>query len=300
LLISQEVDFAKMKLTDPLKTYWTDLPAAFDHITIQQAATHTAGLPFDAPPTLLSETDLLAFFNNKAPKQGKEWNYSNVGIGLLGYLLEKTSERPYDRIYRTHVSWPLGMLPVSTNVPDSLKPFYAQGYDLKGNPAPQVESGIFKGASALKMAASDMQNFLSAAIGLPGTPERIFYPMRMTQSVYVKLPERYQGLAWNIHPLTRRNMNKLVSDAFNFGTSPVTATFERPMFYGDALFDKTGTTKGFKAYIAVIPNKKSGVAILTNKNSQTNEIVTVGRQILFNLAKVDSSDYNKTPIVDEG
>ncbi len=64
---------------------------------------------------------------------------------------------------------------------------------------------------------------------------------------------------------------------------PVTAVLSDPKFNGDDLIDKTGATSGFRAYIAVIPNKKTGIVILTNKHDTGAAIAVAGREILFKL-----------------
>ena len=38
--------------------------------------------------------------------------------------------------------------------------------------------------------------------------------------------------------------------------------YKRPIYSGEMLIDKTGMTDGFRSYIAVIPNKKTGIVIL--------------------------------------
>src|SRR5262249_31303720 len=130
-----------------------------------------------------------------------EWQYSNFGVGLLGSALENSSHKTINELYYRRILSPLHMQPIGFTVPTKLKMNYAQGYDKDDKPVAPSSGGLFKAAWDVKMSAQDMQHFLSAAIGLPGTPDRIFYPMRMTQSAYVKLPNKMQGLAWEIHTI---------------------------------------------------------------------------------------------------
>ena len=62
--------------------------------------------------------------------------------------------------------------------------------------------------------------------------------------------------------------------------------YAQPKFNGDALIDKTGSTRGFRTYIAVIPNKRAGIVILTNRVVTNSEIVNTGREILFKLTNI--------------
>jgi CubicO group peptidase (beta-lactamase class C family) len=42
-------------------------------------------------------------------KPGEEYHYSNVGYGLLGYLVERMSGEPFHKFTKTHIFEPLGM-----------------------------------------------------------------------------------------------------------------------------------------------------------------------------------------------
>lgn len=291
LLLAQEVDWAKMSLNDPVTKYVKDLPESFNKIRLQDLATHTSSLPFDAPADITTKDELI----QRLPKwtadsePGEQWTYSNLGTGMLGYALESGTERDYDDLYRRHILNPLGMVNGVT-VPKTLTKYYAQGYDAKGNPAAHDAPGLFPASGGVKASASDMQKFLSAAIGLPGTPPRVFYPMRLTESVFAKMNGDYQGLAWQIHRIESRDIAGLlnVTARPEMGPIDVQEVYTRPVYNGDALIDKTGTTKGFRAYIAVIPNKKSGIVILANKNVPNSEIVKTAREILFKATKLTS------------
>jgi beta-lactamase class C len=286
ILLAQEVDWAKMSFTDPVTKYVKDLPASFNKIKLQDLATHTSGLPFNPPKNIETHAELKNYLANWSSDAdpGDEWTYSNIGIGLLGNAIEVSTEKDLDKLYHRHILNPLRMI-IGMEIPKKLTKYYAQGYNQNGNPVPHVAPGLFPAAYNFKASAEDMQRFLSAAIGLPGTPPRLFYPIRMTQSVYVKLADVSQGLGWQIHPLSDGYVSDLlnVPETQDFGPLDVQEIYARPLFNGDALIDKTGATGGFRAYIAVLPNKKSGIVILANKNVSNGAIVATARKLLFKL-----------------
>ncbi len=288
LLLAQEVDWAKMQLADPVSKYVKGLPASFDKITLQDLATHTSGLPFNVPANVKTMDELKEYLQHVAVKPESQWRYSNVGIGLLGYALEASTERNYDDLYRRHVLNPLGMVNGVT-VPKSLSKYIAQGYDRANNRVKLEEPGLFPAAYAVKASAADMQKFLSAAIGLKDTPPRVSYPMKLTQSMFFNKENEFQGLAWQVHAIRNSNdINALlqVTDDRLLNAVAIQKMYERPVYSGSVMADKTGTTDGFGAYIAVIPNKKSGIVILVNKHVSDKTIVKTAREILLRLTNL--------------
>ncbi len=258
LMIAEEVDFARMGLKDPLKKYVNPLPDEMENSTLQELATQTIG---------------------------ESWQLSSSNSTLLGKVLEKSTAKDYDWLYFHHVTALLGMRHLGVTVQDKYKDDLAQGYTREGLPDNQLSSAHVPSIWRAKSSGVDMQKFLSAAIGLPGTPERVFYPMRMTQSVHVKLTDRMQGLGWQIYSLENSKstlINKpVIPDEDGLAVIQV---LDLPLFDEKTLIDKAGATTGFGAYIAVLPNKKAGIVILANKQVADDSIARIGREILLKLA----------------
>lgn len=293
LLFAELIDVNKMGLKDPVKKYVHDLPETFDDITLQDLATHTAGLDFNVPQNVKSYADLKKYLSQWTPEDAPEeaWTYSNFGMGLLGFALQNADHKEdFDKLYQHRILLPLGMTSTKFAVSGSQRHLYAQGFNEQGQPTKTVTLGLFPTAYGLKSSPQDMQRFLKAAIGLSGTPVSILYPMRMTQSGYVKLPDSFQGLGWQIHLINNDSNALLNVSKTDLGTVEVDKIFDKPNFNGNALIDKSGTTEGFRSYIALIPNKHSGIVILANKNIPSDQLVNAGRKILFKLAKVDNEE----------
>lgn len=284
ILLAQEVDWAKMGFTDGVNKYVKDLPENFSNIRLQDLAAYTSGLPFTAPKNITDKDALKEYLGTHQSQihPGRQWKYSNLGMALLGIALESSADSDFGDLYQRHILNPLKMVNGVT-IPAVYNKYYAQGHDKNGSPVPPVQAGMYTPAYGIKASAVDMQRFLSAAIGLPGTPPRVFYPMRMTQAVYVKMANEYQGLGWIIHKIGKSDIRNLLNtnDYHAQGPAAIQEVYERAMFGGEALIDKTGTTDGFKAYIAVIPSKQSGIVILANKNVSHEAIVRTARNILF-------------------
>lgn len=291
MLLAQQIDSANAQLDDSITHYLTALPASFEDMTLENLATHTAGLPFELPDAVRDTTALQHYLETWKPQYGadEDWIYSNIGMGLLGDALVKMTHVPLDRLYQTKICAPLGMSATGLVVGMANRKFIAQGYDVAGNAVPPTTLGLFPSAYALKMSAQDAQKFLAAAIGLPGTPETIFYQMRMTQASYMKLINKKQGLGWEIHSLRADKIPALLHEPaqMNLGPIPVTEIYERAKFKGSSLIDKTGMDEGFSAYIAVVPDKKAGIVIFVNRRlASHNALTNLARGMLFKELKL--------------
>jgi CubicO group peptidase (beta-lactamase class C family) len=79
-------------------------------VTIRQLLTHTAGIPMTpgAPPTVSLE-HRVAHEVHTAREPGTGIVYANLGYDVLGYLLERIAETPWQRAVSAAVLEPLGM-----------------------------------------------------------------------------------------------------------------------------------------------------------------------------------------------
>jgi len=277
LILAAELDMAKLQLDTKVSSLVPELPETFSKITLQQLATHTSGLAFDVPAPSLKDW----YLSNKTKE---EWQYSNAGIALLGYAMEQGRHHRFDELYKILITDPLGMKAMGLIVPVRLQKQLARGHDQQNHPTDGVKINNWSAAYGVKASANDMQKFLAAAIGLPGTPERILYPVRMTQSAYIKLSDFSQGLGWNIYMLDEAHLPALANGELYLNPlepQPVAEQPEQAIYDGSKLIEKTGMTKGFQAYIGIIPDKKSGIVILINKHLSREALAKLARGILF-------------------
>ena len=92
-------------------------------INIEDLMTHTSGLPASvergqgpAPKSLAEEVTLGAKLQLLF-EPGTDWNYSNIGINILGRIIEVVSGKAYDEFLKERIFEPLGMNDTSFVVP---------------------------------------------------------------------------------------------------------------------------------------------------------------------------------------
>lgn len=252
----------KMSLQDPIAKYLPELNNTFrpvSRITLLELATHTSGLPRtggnwhnDGPRKIM---DFLQKWQPKTAVE-KQYAYSNLGFGLLGYALETVEKKPYDKIIKNGILVPLMMHTTFTEVPKALVPQYSQGYEIDGKRAPRRPHGYIPGSGAIRSTAKDLLQFLKANMGLKG-PEGLLKAMRFAQQPYYKVREDFtMGLGWQ---------------RFDNG--------------GTLIIDKNGGLRGFTSYMGWIPEKGIGIVILTNKTKARP--TEIGRFLLKHFAGLE-------------
>ena len=110
------VELKKISLTDKLSRFYPGLPKS-DSITIENLLTHTSGIsdhfndstssPADAGNEEKLLTSLKKYPLDFSP--GADWQYSNKGYQLLGYIIQKVSGMSYYDAIKKYIFTPLHM-----------------------------------------------------------------------------------------------------------------------------------------------------------------------------------------------
>jgi CubicO group peptidase (beta-lactamase class C family) len=136
-----------------------------DAATVRRLANHTSGLPEHAQYFFADERGLppsrdvtILRYGNLVTAPGENYQYSNLGYGVLDYVIQRTSGRSFAEYLRTAVFLPLGMTRSSLDVEPRLAPFVATRYDDAGAPLPAY-SFDHPGASAVFASAHDLVRF---------------------------------------------------------------------------------------------------------------------------------------------
>lgn len=294
ILLAQEVLHHDLSLNDTAVTYipqfQSNTKTPFSKITLRNLATHTGGLPYDEPSTVKTNGQALSYFSHwRTPiRIGQSWAYSNVGMGILGYILENKMHQSINTLYQQNILIPLGMTPLGTSIPANDEAYRAKGYNRGGEFMPPREYWVFPASGAIKASGNDMQKFLRAALLLPGTPPGIANAMRLTQTPFVRTGVSQQGLAWVVIPLQRLNDQWILPAKKNTSVGPMPSQqldSLESQYNARAIIEKTGTIDGFRSYIGVIPATQSGVVILTNRYAAVGDATRIGHTLLLEVSR---------------
>jgi beta-lactamase class C len=102
-----------------------------------------------------------------------------------------------------------------------------------------------------------------------------------THTAYFGAGELTQDLIWEqyLYPVGLKRLLAGNSPTMLFEAVPATELRPPHAPQANAWLNKTGSTDGFAAYAAFIPEKKLGIVILANKSYPINDRVTAGYDI---------------------
>jgi CubicO group peptidase (beta-lactamase class C family) len=150
-------------------------PAFNKPVTLRNLMTHTGGfeestlniLLLDPKKTVTLRDNLIQNQPNRIFPPGEVTAYSNYGVGLASYIVQRTSGVPFEQYVKQHIFDPLGMTHSSfyQPLPKDLEKLPSEGY--RGNTTkPAVGFEIFNpvGAGGISSTASDMGRFGAALL----------------------------------------------------------------------------------------------------------------------------------------
>lgn len=183
LLVKEEAVGLDDPITKYLPSEWT-LPDSLGAITLRHLATHTSGLPrlpdnLDA--TVLDEANPYANYReadlrhaletvalSRTPGSGTE--YSNLGMGLLGFLLARRMETSFETLVKQKICQPLGMTDTTMTLSIDEEARLIRGHSSDGEPTKRWENDVLAGAGGLISTVNDQLKFLLANFAGQGGP----------------------------------------------------------------------------------------------------------------------------------
>ena len=278
LLLADAVVLGKIKLDQPageLLPKGVKMPGGTGRaITLQDLSTHMSGLPplpdnlkstnLDNPYADYTFDDLYSFLNGykQTRSPGEVCEFSILGAGLLGHLLELKANSPYDQLLIDRIATPLKMSSTRIMLDERLRAKLAPGHTVQGKPTPNWDIRVLAGAGAIRSTVNDLLRFAEAN----QSPSKD------------KLGDAIE-LAWKIHqqPLPAGG------PALGLGWH----------IFPDGTHWHNGMTGGYYSMIMINREIKTSVVLLTNSAAPELEQLSIDILRMLTGANVEPRKFEK-------
>jgi CubicO group peptidase (beta-lactamase class C family) len=247
----------KIHLKDDIRKY---LPGQFPNlnyggkpITVEHLANHTSRIP-SIPPDISKQKEfdelnpyknytkemMFAYLKTFIPDMmpGSKNEYSNMGMALLGIILEKVYEKDYSQLVSELIAAPNEMKHTKVKLDaDDLK-LKCKGYDQNGKETPFWELNSFAAAGAINSSGSDLLKYAVANMQEKDEAMRLSHELTFGDVNY--------GIALGWHIIKTKKGNKMIWH--------------------------NGGTYGFSSFAGFIKEKDCAIVVLSNSGSNTDAI----------------------------
>ncbi|AXT52608.1 class A beta-lactamase-related serine hydrolase [Aquimarina sp. BL5] len=272
ILLSDLVNKQQATLDETLQEQFDFTLKEGSDITLSQLANHTSGLerePSNFESADYNFEDPFANYTNELlhnylkdevvlnNSSGSQYEYSNLGMGLLGHIISKKTGKTYENLLQEIILEPLQMNN-STSVVATVNPTQiVTGLDENGNEIPNWNfSNVIVGAGGIVSSVTDLEkfthkNFLNDPVY--NLPQASTYPIHEDINI---------GLGWHI-----------------FEDEDITA-----LFHG-------GGTAGYVSFLSVEKRNKRAVIVLSNVSAfhpNSGQIEDLGIDMLYHISEVEN------------
>lgn len=254
-LLAHFVIEGRLHLEDSLSSFFPfrlyKYPKDGKEILLKNLANHTSGLPsmpksfilhsyihfnWDTPYKDFDTNKLLNYLKYDCELDftpGERYQYSNLGFGVLGYILVQQSGKSYEDLLREIIFKPLGMTS-STTIYSNIQSKLVHGIYCNGSPAPNWNMNAMVSAGGIKTSATDLVKFIQSHF----VPTDSMFPMICRISHCID-KNNYIGLGWDI----QRKQN------------------------GVLWFIRPGGTRGYESCVIMDTMNRKAVIVLSNLSS---------------------------------
>lgn len=246
----------KVKLTDPVTKYLPDSVSDNKHlqsITLQNLSNHTSGLPRLPDNINASVKDplnpyagytvpmLFTYLKNYKPGSvpGSKYAYSNLGVGLLGVILEKISGKTYEDMVKSIITQPLQMNRTVQNLNEEQRTRFVPVHNENGEETKPWDFQSMAAAGSLRSTVHDL--LLYAQANLKKNNTNLSKAMQLTQQITFNNQQKI-GLGWHMADLNNK-----------------------------PFYTHSGGTYGSSSFVAYTFSDNSAVVVLSNAAESTDQ-----------------------------
>jgi CubicO group peptidase (beta-lactamase class C family) len=276
-LLADMVKRGLISLDDPVAKYLpknVKMPArGGKEITLLDLATQRSGLPGmpsnfnpadpDNPYADYTAKKLFEFLSSYVlPRDiGVSYEYSNLGVGLLGEALARKAGKSYEALLTERIFRTLKMKSTGIVLRPEMAARLAAGHSQQLTPVKNWDLDALAGAGAIRSTVNDLLDYVAAYMGLKPSPLSSAMAMARQDRNDTTIPAMRIGLAWHL--------------------------MKRP---DTVIVWHNGGTAGYHSFVGFDLKQGTGIVVLSNS---ANDIDSIGFHFLDNQIPLAKIEYRK-------
>ena len=268
ILFADLVSEGKLKFDDTLQSFYPELkivPKGDTPILLEHLATHSSGFtkfPYNYGASVdkslddfdrmfaYGENHMFEFMQNANLlfTPGTKYEYSNIGVTILGCIEAKADGKPFNQILQERICKKLGMESTATRLSAEQEKIHIFGHDENGEIirkqyTPDGGYYMLEACGGIKSNACDMVNYIAANLGSFDTA--LLPSLDESQKIHFDNNGGFpkMGLGWHI------------------------------VKHGDGLiYTHGGWVGGHRSYIAFSREKNCGAVVMINRNGNPDSL----------------------------
>ncbi len=259
-----------------------------DLITIEDLLCHKSGIGGQDGSSIFfltkSNSEFIPRFKYLKPTGAikNSFQYSNVGYGLAGYLVEKVTNKSWNKNLEERIFEPLKMKNTVSSIDAMVKSGnYSKGYGSFENNQVEVPFHHFSFTSpdgAICSSARDMGNWM-----IPWLNSGVYKDNQV-------IPEVYVSSASTIHNILPQNGANKEVYLMGYGYGWYVQSYK-----GHYNVRHSGGTSGFSTHLTMYPYEKIGIVVLSNQHSSALSIF-IEQMISDRMLGLPRKNINNYPI----
>lgn len=270
----------RLDLDAPISTYLPEVTSDAGKVTLREFLTHTAPITNEAIVfrTAFSgehTPKLLATLLNSSKPRKEGFQYDNLGYVVASLVIERVTGKPWQKALDELVFTPLGMSATTAYMSVAQRGALASPYEVN------------RKAEMVRLQFGKNDQMMHAAGGIVTTPADLTRWLAANVSGSKRIPAAAFAEAHRQQTAATADRDGFKGSGYGFG-------WYQADYAGDKVLFHLGGFEGWRAHVSFMPEKKLGVAVVTNSGGYSGRVLNLIAAYVYDrlLEKPDAEKSN--------